>query len=522
MAKKFRLTSCNICGSQAPSNFMVRAQKKVSATSRNTVGGKEVIGSLLGSKTSQKALKTSLLTSRKRTHTSFRTVWMCEDCSGEKSIGSLEKETLGREKSSLSKEGNLLLKDSEYLAKIKIPNELEALKVVKKEYESKAEKLNEIMKGGFDSFREIRAIYDDIKSKKALNFANELLLNKKILNDIDKFEQIKKAPLNKLTAEKKIEIENLVNDLQNQIEDETKKIGTRWENSKFRNSLDSERKKLLNSLKIDLKKTKLEKTLRLSKALISRYKDRDHLIEIFNEKHADIDFHQNKFFISNFSYKEGILEKNFFEHPKNKENFETRFERWKKSKNADNPSSKLKKPSSINDKSLKKIKFWTWWLILFSWWPLIDMTYNFKVNSFIGYLVNPFFFIFLPALRILYLKNPENIYKQNLRLYSLKANSSLPGKEIHFNVSIILKNHLKACIEELNSHIEKSDGSLNLEKFVEFNSKSSIANDELNKLTEELESKESILSEDMSLLESINNRVNAINNRLKALNSAMA
>ena len=73
MNKKFRLTSCNICGSQAPSNFMVRAQKKVVATSRNTVGGKEIIGSFLGSKTSQNALKTSLLTSRKRTHMTYRT-----------------------------------------------------------------------------------------------------------------------------------------------------------------------------------------------------------------------------------------------------------------------------------------------------------------------------------------------------------------------------------------------------------------------------------------------------------------
>ncbi len=522
MAKKFRLTSCNVCGSQAPSNFMVRAQKKVSATSRNTVGGKEVIGSLLGSKTSQKALKTSLLTSRKRTHTSYRTVWMCEDCSGEKSIGTLEKETLGREKSYLSREGNLLLKDSEYLANIKIPKELEALKVMKKEYESKAEKLNEIMKGGFASFKEIREIYDDIKSRKALNFANELLLNKKISNDINKFEQIKKASLSKFTAEKKIEIEDLLNDLQNKIEDETKKIGTRWENRKLRNSLESERKKLLNSLKIDLKKTKLEKTSRLSKALISQYKDRDHLIEIFNEKHADIDFNQNKFFISNFSYKEGILEKRIFGNPENKENFETRFERWKKSQNADNLSFNNKKTNSIKDKSLKKIKFWTWWLILFSWWPLIDMTVNFRANSFIGYLVNPFFFIILPVLRILYLKNPENIYKQNLQMYSLLANSSLPGKEIHLNVSIILKNHLKACIEELNSHIEKNNGSLNLEKFVRFKSESSTANDELNKLTEELESKESILSEDMFLLENINNRVNAINNRLEALNSAIA
>tara|TARA_B100001093_G_scaffold519528_1_gene608968 strand:+ start:435 stop:2003 length:1569 start_codon:yes stop_codon:yes gene_type:complete len=522
MNKKFRLTSCNICGSQAPSNFMVRAQKKVVATSRNTVGGKEIIGSFLGSKTSQNALKTSLLTSRKRTHMTYRTVWMCEDCSGQKSTGTLERENLGREKSSLLTEGNFLIKDSEYLANTKIPNELEALKILKKEYESKAKKLDAIMKEGFDNFKEVRTIYEDIKSKKALNFANDVLANKKILNEIDKFEHSKKKSSNKLSSRKKIEIENALKNLHNQIESETKKIGTRWENLKLKNSLESERKKLLSSLKLNSKKTKLEKSSRLSKALISRYKSREHLVEIFNEKHADIDFHQNKFFISRFSYKGGILEKNIFDKPKNNENFEAIFERWKKSKNLKNSTSTSSKLGYIKDKSLKKIKFWTWWLILFSWWPLIDMTYNFKTSSFIGYLVNPFFFIFLPILRILYLKNPENIYNQNLRLYSLKANSSFPGKTIHFNLSIILKNHLDACIEELNLRIEKNDESLNLEEFIEFNAVSSKANNELNKLTLDLESQESILSEDTLLLENINSRVSAINNTLEVLNSALS
>ena len=50
--------------------------KKITATSRNTVGGKEVVGAILGFQTSQKALERSLLTSKKRTHTTYRTVWM--------------------------------------------------------------------------------------------------------------------------------------------------------------------------------------------------------------------------------------------------------------------------------------------------------------------------------------------------------------------------------------------------------------------------------------------------------------
>ena len=60
--KKYRLTTCNICGSQAPANFMVRHPKKITATSRNTVGGKEVVGAILGFQASQKALEKSLLT----------------------------------------------------------------------------------------------------------------------------------------------------------------------------------------------------------------------------------------------------------------------------------------------------------------------------------------------------------------------------------------------------------------------------------------------------------------------------
>ena len=102
--KKYRLTTCNICGSQAPANFMVRHPKKITATSRNTVGGKEVVGAILGFQTSQKALERSLLTSRKRTHTTYRTVWMCEDCSGKKSEGTIAKENQEREAKDLLKD----------------------------------------------------------------------------------------------------------------------------------------------------------------------------------------------------------------------------------------------------------------------------------------------------------------------------------------------------------------------------------------------------------------------------------
>ena len=127
--KKYRLTTCNICGSQAPANFMVRAQKEVSATSRNTVGGKEVIGSILGFQTSQRALARSLLTSRKRTHTTFRTVWMCESCSGQKSVGTREIESLESEFSNLVDQEEKLTKDLNYLKGTRIPEKEEELEM---------------------------------------------------------------------------------------------------------------------------------------------------------------------------------------------------------------------------------------------------------------------------------------------------------------------------------------------------------------------------------------------------------
>jgi len=520
MKKKYRLTSCNICGSQAPSNFMVRAQKKVTATSRNTVGGKEVIGSLLGSKTSQKALATSLLTSRKRTHTTFRTVWMCEECSGQKSIGSLEKESLGRERTSLLDEGNRLAKDSKYLASTKLPKELENLKMIKNEYEIKANQLDGVMKKGFDSFQKVREIYDDIKSKKALDFATEVIENEEISKDIENFQMKEEKYSVKFTAKEKAEFEIILNELQNQIDDEVEKLGTRWEDKNLISSLELQREKLINSLKLDSEKARLEKSSRLSRALISQYKDLEHLVKLFNEKHADINFEENNFSISRFAYKDGILEREIFEKPSNEENFDEKFEKWKKSKNFNNSSLINSSLNSNEDVSSKKIKFWTWWLILFS--PIhIAMIFLFeKIGSII--LLNPLVFVLFPILRILYLKYPDNKYFSNKILRMVELESSLPGAMIHSKVSAILKKHLENCIQDLNLHFEENKQDLDFEEFEKFNNESSLVNEELSEVTTRLEFQESIISEDMTLLENINNRVKALTNRLEILNSKLA
>ncbi len=520
MEKKYRLTTCNICGSQAPSNFMVRAQKKVTATSRNTVGGKEVIGSLLGSKTSQKALATSLLTSRKRTHTTFRTVWMCEECSGQKSVGSLEKESLGRERLSLSSEGSSLAKDSKYLASTKIPKELEILKIIKKEYGIKAEKLNEVMKKGFDSFQKVRKVYDHIKSEKALNFATEVLENEEISKDIENFLKKEEKYSVKFTSKEKAEFEIILNELQNQIDDELEKLGTRWEEKGLISSLELQREKLINSLKLDSEKVRLEKSSRFSRGLISQYKDSEHLVKLFNEKHADINFDENKFLISRFAFKDGILERDIFEKPSNDVNFDERFEKWKESKNFNNSSLINSNLNSTEVLASKKIKFWTWWLILFFPIHLGFFSFAFIYDPF--YVFGSLIFVLFPILRILYLKYPNNKFFSKKILHLVERERSLPGAMIHYKVSNILKKHLENCIQDLNLYFEENNQDLNFEEFEKFNTESSLANEELSEVTTKLELQESIISEDMTLLENINNKVKAITNRLRILNSKLS
>ena len=175
--KKYRLTTCNICGSQAPANFMVRHPKKITATSRNTVGGKEVVGAILGFQTSQKALERSLLTSRKRTHTTYRTVWMCEECSGKKSVGTLAKESLTREAKDLANEGKKLSNDLSYLKETKIPELESKLKSSQEKIEDKNKAYIEMLEKGVKLFENLRNEFNSIKKQNAEDFAEEILSN---------------------------------------------------------------------------------------------------------------------------------------------------------------------------------------------------------------------------------------------------------------------------------------------------------------------------------------------------------
>ena len=324
--KKFRLTTCNICGAQAPANFMVRAKKAIKATSRNTVGGKEVIGSILGFETSQKALKRSVLTSRKRTHTTYRTVWMCEDCSGEKSIGTREQEALNYEKKALIKECETCMADMEYLKDTAIPD-------IKSKFDRASELTKsiqidkeELEKKQLEIFPPLRTSFDEIKSKSTNSFYEKVSSNIFLKELFDKLEKSKKnleEKSNELKREKEVsdliyaefkiktqkELIKKIEEIAESLSDEEKKIGTSWENKELYEKLkyqDEFARQMINE-QTGFKQRKVEDAY--SSKLISKYKNKNFLANLFNDKYADIHFNskKNKFELMNFIYKEDFL-----------------------------------------------------------------------------------------------------------------------------------------------------------------------------------------------------------------------
>ena len=74
--------SCYDCGILLPANEMTRVSVSSSRTIKNTATGRDLMGSLLGSNTSQKSLKKSVLSGGGRRITSSREVWKCYECAG--------------------------------------------------------------------------------------------------------------------------------------------------------------------------------------------------------------------------------------------------------------------------------------------------------------------------------------------------------------------------------------------------------------------------------------------------------
>ena len=467
--KKYRLTTCNICGSQAPANFMVRHPKKVTATSRNTVGGKEVVGAILGFQTSQKALERSLLTSRKRTHTTYRTVWMCEQCSGKKSVGSLEKESLTREAKDLAKEGKGLANDLSYLKETKIPELESQLKYSQAKIEDKNKAYIEMLEKGVKLFENLRKEFNSIKKQNAEDFAEEVLTNAE-LNKLLKIDSAtSKKESSTLTKAEKLSLEVSVEDLAEKIDMERKKIGTRWEDKTKLNSLEAELITKKDQLKIDEKEHKERVVNRLSNSLITKYKNKKSIIEIFNEKHADVAFNDKTklFSLKNFKYKEESL--NFNE----------------------------------SDEIKGKINFWIGWILIFLIILAIGLTGD--VTDIFETILGYFLMFILPAgLRILYLKRKTN--KSHLN--------------IHKKFIALLKRSLEKCISELNQKISENKIEIDLQKFINFQKESDLISSEFDNQKRDLEDCEAALSEDNVLKSEIENRLQVITDRLIALKEA--
>jgi len=466
--KKYRLTTCNICGSQAPANFMVRHPKKVTATSRNTVGGKEVVGAILGFQTSQKALQRSLLTSRKRTHTTYRTVWMCEDCSGKKSEGTIARENQEREVKDLINEEVKLNKDLEYLETTKIPDQKKIVNDWQRKFDSKKDEYVKVLEGGVNIFQGMRNDFDLIKKDNAENFATNLMKNE-IFNNLNKNYTNASTKTNKnikrtMTQAEKLAFKTKAEELAEKIDKERKKLGTRWEDKAEMRRLLDELHAAEEKLKVTKEAHDLSVKQRFSGGLIKKYQDKKSIVDIYNEKHADVSFNDetNLFSLKNFSYKEESL------------------------------------GPSISPEIQKKIDFWIGWNVIFG--ILLVLSIIFEPESAFDSIIGVGIMFMAPAIvRILFLrkKSPEN--------------------KIHRIFSSSLEASLKDCINKLNAKVKENSLSFDLNQFIDYMKESTQIGTELDEIKFQLENHNKVLSDDETLADEIKRNLSAITDRLVVL-----
>ena len=472
--KKYRLTTCNICGSQAPANFMVRHPKKITATSRNTVGGKEVVGAILGFQTSQKALERSLLTSRKRTHTTYRTVWMCEDCSGKKSEGTIARENQEREAKDLLNEKVKLNKDLEYLETTKLPDQTKIVKDWQNKFDTKQAEYIKILEGGVDIFQGMRNEFDLIKKDSAENFATNLIkneaFNKLNKNYINSNSKTRKNIKGTMTQAEKLAFKVKVEELAEKIDKERKKLGTRWEDKAEMRRLLDELHAAEEKLKVTKEAHDLSVKQRFSGGLIKKYQDKKSIIDLYNEKHADVSFNDetNLFSLKNFSYKEESL------------------------------------GPAISPEIQTKIDFWIGWNVIFGIlaFVLVFLEPESALDSFLGV---GFMFMAPALVRILVLKRKKS-----------------PDNKIHKVFSSSLEASLKDCIDKLNKKVEEKSLSFNLNHFVDYIKESNQIGKELDEIRDELETHKKVVSDDETLMYEIKRKLSSINDRLSVLGSVGA
>ena len=74
--------TCNFCGIKNTADNMVRAQKTSEVKIKNSVTTRDVLGTLVGSKTSQRSLNKAIFSGGGRTATRKSEVWSCYECQG--------------------------------------------------------------------------------------------------------------------------------------------------------------------------------------------------------------------------------------------------------------------------------------------------------------------------------------------------------------------------------------------------------------------------------------------------------
>ena len=471
--KKYRLTTCNICGSQAPANFMVRHPKKITATSRNTVGGKEVVGAILGFQTSQKALERSLLTSRKRTHTTYRTVWMCEDCSGKKSEGTIARENQEREAKDLLNEKVKLNKDLEYLETTKLPDQIKIVKDWQNKFDAKQAEYIKVLEGGVDIFQGMRNEFDLIKKDSAENFATNLMkneaFNKLNKNYINTNTKTSKNIKGNMTQAEKLAFKVKVEELAEKIDQERKKLGTRWEDKAEMRRLLDELHAAEEKLKVTKEAHDLSVKQRFSGGLIKKYQDKKSIIDLYNEKHADVSFNDetNLFSLKNFAYKEESL------------------------------------GPAISPEIQKKIDFWIGWNVIFGILALVTVIIEPEtaLDTILGFGI---MFMAPAIVRILFLRKKS------------------PDDKIHKIFSTSLQASLKDCIDKLNKKVKENSLSFDLNQFIDYMKESTQIGTELDEIKFQLENHKKVVSDDETLVNEIKRNLSAITERLAVLNSAGA
>ena len=284
-----------------------------------------------------------------------------------------------------------------------------------------------MLEKGVKLFENLRKEFNSIKKQNAEDFAEEVLTNAEINKLLKIDSATSKKESSTLSKAEKLSLEGLIEDLAEKLDEERKKVGTRWEDKTKLNSLEAELNEKKDQLKIDEKEHKESVVNRLSNSLITKYKNKKSIIEIFNEKHADVAFDDKTklFSLKNFKYKEESL------------NF--------------NVSNEIK----------EKIDFWIGWILLFSiiliGALIVDPTDIFE--TIIGYSI---IFVLPAGLRILFLKRKTN----------------KPNLNIHKKFIALLNRSLEKCISELNQRINDNKIEIDLQKFVNFQKESDLISSE--------------------------------------------